>query len=191
MGKVVYLLNLSLDGFIEGADGTFGWGAPSEEVHLFHNELASTMGAFVYGRRMYETMAVWQTLDSDPSTPPFMAAFARTWRSKPKYVFSKTLASVGEGCTLLRGDVAAEITRLKGEISGDLSVSGAGLGTSLAHLDLIDEYRLVLCPVLVGAGKSYFPALPSIARLRLLETRAFGSGAVYLRYELDRSGTKS
>jgi dihydrofolate reductase len=112
-----------------------------------------------------------------------MAEFGRIWREKPKVVFSTTLETVGENCRLVRGDVAAEVMALKQKPGGDLGVCGAGLASTLAQLDLIDEYRLVLPPVLLGSGKSYFPKLDRVTPLRLLENRTFDSGMVYLRYQ--------
>lgn len=185
MRDVIYLMNLSLDGFVEGPDGGFTWSRPDEEVHRFHNTIADEMGAFLYGRRLYETMRVWQTYAEGPAAadfPDYVREFGRIWRSKPKIVFSTTLESVGENCRLVRGDVAAEVARLKEQPGGALGVGGPGLARTLARLDLLDEYRLVLFPVTVGSGKSYFPALDHEVRLRLLETRTFGCGAVYLRY---------
>jgi dihydrofolate reductase len=183
MRNVVYLMNLSLDGFVEGPDGSFGWSRPDEEVHRFHNQQASDLSAFLYGRRMYETMAGWQTADEDPSAPDYVVEFARIWKDKPKIVFSTTLATAGANCRLVRGDIAAELASLKEQPGGDLGVSGPGLASTLARLGMIDEYRLVVFPILVGSGKPYFPVLDRAVRLRLLETRTFRSGAVYLRYQ--------
>jgi dihydrofolate reductase len=183
MRKVIYLMNLSLDGFVEGPDGTFGWSRPDEEVHRFHNELAGQMAAFLYGRRMYEMMTFWQTADQDSSMPDYIAEFARIWKSKPKIVFSTTLETVGENCRLVRGDIAAEVESLKRQPGGHLGVAGPGLARTFARLGLVDEYHLVISPVMVGGGKRYFPALDQPVPLRLLETRTFGCGAVYLRYE--------
>jgi dihydrofolate reductase len=182
MRNMVYLMNTSLDGFVEGPDGKFGWSRPDEEVHRFHNQAARELGAFLYGRRMYETMAGWQTMDGDPSLPDYALEFARIWKSKPKVVFSTTLTTVGPNCRLAQGDIGAEVARMKQQPGGDLGVSGPGLASALARLDLIDEYRLVLYPVIVGGGKPYFPRQDRDVHLRLLETRAFGCGAVYLRY---------
>ncbi|MFP2956370.1 dihydrofolate reductase family protein [Myxococcus sp. 1LA] len=128
-------------------------------------------------------MSAWQTLDTEPSASGVTAEFARSWRSKPKVVFSTTLEKVGENCLLVRGDVAAEVARLKQEHPGDLAVSGPGLASAFARLGLIDEYRRVLSPVLVGGGKPYIPQLEHLVPLRLKETRAFQSGALYLRYQ--------
>jgi dihydrofolate reductase len=182
MRKIIYLMNVSLDGFVEGPDGRFGWSRPDEEVHRFHNEIARETSAFLYGRRMYETMAVWQTLDEDHSLPDYVVEFARIWRATPKIVFSSTLGTVGGNCRLVRGDAAAELTSLKQQPGGDLAVSGPGLASTLARLGMVDEYRLVVYPVIVGGGKPYFPVLDQPVSLRLIETRAFRGGAVYLRY---------
>ncbi len=181
--SVIYLMNASLDGYVEGPDGKFGWTRPDEEVHRFHNQMAREMSAFLYGRRMYQTMAVWQTMDKDPSLPDYAREFARIWQQKPKIVFSTTLQEVGQNCRLVRGDIAAEMARLKRQPGGDLGVGGPGLASSLARLGLIDEYRLVAYPILIGGGKPYFPAMSRSVSLRLLETRTFGCGAVYLRYQ--------
>jgi dihydrofolate reductase len=183
MRKVIYMMSVSLDGFIEGPDGKFAWSFPDEEIHRFYNQETREMGAFLYGRRMYETMAGWEDLDQDPSLADYGREFSRIWKSKPKVVFSTTLPRVGENCRLVRGDVAAEVSALKKEASGDLGVGGPGLAQSLARLGLIDEYRLVVFPVMVGGGKPFFPRLDQELKLTLVETRTFGGGSVYLRYE--------
>ncbi len=183
MRKLVYLMNVSLDGFVEGPDGKFAWSFPDEEVHRFHNQAARQQGAFLYGRRMYETMAGWQTAEDNPKLPDFAREFAQVWKATPKIVFSTTLKTVGENCRLVRGDIAAALAHLKEQPGGDLGVSGPGLASAFARLGLIDEYRLVVYPVMVGAGKSYFPALDREVPLRLLETRTFRCGAAYFRYQ--------
>jgi dihydrofolate reductase len=131
---------------------------------------------------MYETMAAWQTLDSDPSLPDYVVEYARIWRGRAKIVFSSTLKTVGENCRLIAGNTEAEVKSLKQQPGGDLAVSGPGLASSLARAGLVDEYRLVIFPVIVGDGKSYFPVLDQELGLRLEETRTFQCGAVYLRY---------
>jgi len=183
MSSVIYLMNTSLDGFVEGPDGKFGWTTPDEEVFRFHLEVARKMGAFVYGRRMYETMAVWETMDQDRSLPDYYREFASNWKSKPKIVFSTTLKDVGPNCRLFRGDVSAETSKLKRDIRGDIGVCGPGLASAFARLGLIDEYWQVVSPVLLGGGKSYFPKHDEQINLRLLETRTFPRGEVYLRYQ--------
>ncbi|HEY9593056.1 MAG TPA: dihydrofolate reductase family protein, partial [Spirochaetia bacterium] len=131
------------------------------------------------GRRMYETMIGWETMGEDGSLPDYILEFARIWKEKPKVVVSRTLASAKAGCRLGR-DVGEEIARLKNV--GDIGVGGPGIAAAVAELGLLDEYRMVLSPVIVGGGKTYFPALRLAVPLSLVETRRFASGAVYLRY---------
>jgi dihydrofolate reductase len=113
-----------------------------------------------------------------------MLEFAQVWKSKPKIVCSTTLEAVGENCRLVRSDIAHEVEALKRQSGGDLGVSGPGLASSIARLGLIDEYRLVVYPVFVGGGKPYFPPMVGPISLRLLESRTFRRGAVYLRYQV-------
>jgi dihydrofolate reductase len=187
MRKIISLMNVSLDGFVEGPDGSFGWTRPDEEVHRFHNEIARGMGGFLYGRRMYETMAVWQTIGTDAAStdyPAYYVDFARNWREKPKIVFSTTLKTVGPNCRLVREGAAEEAARLKGEAGDDLGVGGPGLASTFARHGLIDEYRLVAFPVILGGGKPFFPALDRPVQLELIETFTFRCKAIYLRYSV-------
>jgi dihydrofolate reductase len=185
MRKIIYLMNVSLDGFVEGPDGKFGWSMPDEEVHRFHNEIARGMGGFLYGRRMYETMAGWQTIGKDAAAadyPDYALEFAGIWREKPKVVFSTTLEKVGPNCRLVRAGAAEEAARMKGQAGGDLGVSGPSLASTLIQHGLVDEIRLIVFPVLVGGGKSYFPVLGHPVLLDLVETLTFRCKATYLRY---------
>jgi dihydrofolate reductase len=180
---VVYSMGVSLDGYIVDADGRFDWAAPDEEVHRFANEEARGTGAQLYGRRLYEVMRAWETIDehSDVSEPEI--EFAALWKQTPKYVFSNTLERVGDEYTLVRGDIAEAVKRLKEQHDGDLAVGGAGLAASFMRLGLIDEYRLLVNPVIVGGGTPFFPEGLDRIDLRLVETRTFASGVVHLRYE--------
>jgi dihydrofolate reductase len=183
MPSVIYSMGgVSADGYIVGPDGKFDWTAPDEELHRFHNERVGALGGHLLGRRLYETMLYWETVDEDPATPDFAREFASIWRALPKVVFSRTLDSVeGANTTLARGDLATELTALWESVQGDVEVGGAGLAAEAARLDLIDEYRLFVHPVAVGGGTPFFPRDHRVD-MELVETRTFMSRVVYLRY---------
>jgi dihydrofolate reductase len=182
MRKLIYSMNPSLDGYIADADGSIDWGAPDEELHQFHNDQTRELGAHLLGRRLYETMVYWETADQDPAAGPIVRDFAAVWQALPKVVFSTTLTSVEGNTRLATGDLAAEITALKEQPGQDIAIGGAGLAAGAAQLGLIDEYRLFLAPILLGAGTPYFPPLQARVPLELIETRTFASRVVYLRY---------
>jgi dihydrofolate reductase len=182
MRMVIYSMSVSLDGFIAGPDGDIGWTAPDEELFRFHVQQTREIGAHLCGRGLYEAMLPWETPEtwwSDPDAPEF----ARIWKAIPKVVFSTTLREVQGNARLASDDVAGEVAKLKaapGE--GVIGVGGAGLAATLIKLDLIDEYRLFVKPVVLGAGTPYFPELDRGIELELVETRTFGSPVAYLRY---------
>jgi dihydrofolate reductase len=182
MRKLIYSMTVSLDGFIAGPGGNIDWTAPDEELHQFHNDQVRELGAHLLGRRLYETMVYWETADQDPALPAVMLDFARIWQPLPKIVFSSTLEHVEGNATLASRDVADEVTRLQEEPGGDLAVGGAGLAAELIERNLIDDYRLFVSPVILGAGIPYFPASEQRIGLELLETRTFSGGVVYLHY---------
>jgi dihydrofolate reductase len=183
MRKVIYAMSVSLDGFIEAADGDLSWSYPDEELHRHFNEREARIGTYLYGRRLYENMtAFWPTADENPDAPPQEIEYARIWKRKPKVVFSKTLTQVGWNSRLVNGNIAEVVNELKSQPGDDLSVGGAGLAASFMSLGLIDEYELYLHPVVLGSGKPMFPPVEDRINLKLVETRAFGSGVVLLRY---------
>jgi len=182
MRKVIYSMGVSLDGFIAGPGGEIDWSAPDEELHRFHNQQTRELGVHVSGRRLYEVMAYWETAEENPSATEYELEFARIWKALPKIVFSKTLDKVEGNARLARDGVAEEVARLKEQSGKDVAVGGAGLASTLIKLDLVDEYRLFVSPVLVGGGTPYFPALQERLDLELVETRTFGSRVVYVRY---------
>ena len=182
MRRLIYSLGVSLDGYIAGPDGRFDWAAPDEQLHRFHNEQEAELGANLCGRRMYETLKPWDEVDERSAPGEHLLEFARIWRTKPKFVFSKTLDEVGPNATLVRGDAVEEVRRLKEEPGGPLAVGGAGLAATLVRAGLVDEYGLFVNPVVVGGGTPFFPPLDSKLELELLETRTFSSRVVYLRY---------
>jgi dihydrofolate reductase len=182
MRQVIYSMGVSLDGFTADRDGQVDWAAPDEELMRFHIEQTREIGAHACGRGLYENMLVWETAEQRWSDP-LALEFARVWTAIPKVVFSTTLASVRGNARLAEGDIAHEIAKLKAGPGGRVvSVGGAGLASTLAGLDLIDEYRLFVSPVLLGGGTPFFPPSRKRMALELIETRTFGSRVVYARY---------
>ena len=183
MGKVTYLMNVSLDGFIETPDHGLDWTIVDDELHTWFNDQSREADAFIYGRRLYEVMAAyWPTAESDPSATGPMIEFARIWTPKPKAVFSSTLKSVDWNSRLVNGDVGQELARLRREFDGDLDVGGPTLASAFIERGLVDEYRLVIHPVIRGAGTPFFPPVARPIRLRLIDSRTFDSGVLYLGY---------
>ena len=184
MRKLIYSMMVSLDGYIQTSNRKIDWVIIDEELHSFANEQAREEGVFLYGRRLYEVMVdYWPTADANPSAPGYVVEFARIWRDKPKIVFSATLDHVEWNSRLVRDNIADEVSRLKAQPGNDLSVGGAALASAMIGLGLVDEFRPIVQPVVLGGGTPFFPPLDSPINLRLLETRKFGSGVVYLRYQ--------
>ena len=183
MGKLIYTMNVSLDGFVETPEHGLDWTKIDDELHAWFNDELRTIDASLYGRRLYEVMsAYWPTAESDPAATDVTIDFARIWNAKPKIVFSSSLASVDYNSRLVTGDVADELARLRREFDGDLEVGGPGLASGFIRRGLVDEYRLVVHPVILGAGTPFFPPLESPLPLRLIETKQFASGVTYLGY---------
>jgi dihydrofolate reductase len=182
MRTVIYSMSVSLDGYIAGPDGDISWTAPDQELFSFHVQRTREIDAELMGRGLYEDMLVWEAPEV-PWSDPEAQEFARIWQAIPKVVFSTTLREVRGNARLASDDVAGEVARLK-EAPGEgvVSVGGAGLASTLIKLDLIDEYRLFVNPVVLGGGTPYFPPLDRAIPLELLETRTFGSRVTYLRY---------
>jgi dihydrofolate reductase len=183
MRKLIYSMGVSLDGFIAGPGGEIDWSAPDEELHRFHNEQAREVGVQLYGRRLYEAMQPWDRwAEERPSAPEQELEFARIWKQIPKVVFSRTLEAVEGDATLVSDGAVEEVARLKRQDGKELAVGGASLAATFVEAGLVDEYRLFVNPVIIGAGTPFFPALTNRIDLDLLETRAFGSRVVYMRY---------
>jgi dihydrofolate reductase len=187
MRPVTYSMGTSLDGYIVGPDGRFDWTAPDEEVFRFWIDEIRGVGSHLMGRRLYETMLYWETADQEQSLDAAELEWAALWKPLPKVVFSTTLSAVKGNARLATGDLAREIGRLRAEPGeGEIAIGGATLAAQAAALDLIDEYRAMVYPVLVGGGVPYFPRDERRADLELLETRTFRSSVVYLRYRVAR-----
>src|SRR2546423_10256633 len=184
MRKIILMMSVSLDGFIEGPNREIDWHLVDDELHRHFNEQLAAMGAVLEGRVTHELMAgFWPTADADPSSTGPMVEFARIWRDMPKLVFSRTLERADWNTTVVRELVPEEIMELKAQPGGDLVVGGADLAAAFIRHDLIDEYRLYVHPVGIGQGKPLFQPSDTRINLRLAETRTFGNGAVLLRYQ--------
>jgi dihydrofolate reductase len=177
------MMSVSLDGFMEGPAGDLSWHMVDEEIHDHFNQLLGAASVFLSGRVLHEGMAeFWPTADADPECPRPMVEFARIWREMPKIVYSRTLERADWNATVVREVVAEEVEALKAQPGGDMFVGGADLAASFMRLDLIDEFRLNLVPVVLGRGRPLFPALDAKVDLRLVESHAWGNGVVSLRY---------
>jgi dihydrofolate reductase len=178
---LIFSMSVSVDGFIADRDGDFRWTAPSDELFRFHLEQVGRLGGYLLGRRLYETMLVWET---DPSLRDSEArsAFADVWSAIPKIVFSRTLDSVQGNARLAEGSVADEVTAALDATDEDVSIGGAGLAAAAIELGLVDELRMFRYPIAVGGGTAYLPPVTEAVPLDLIETRTFGSRVIYERY---------
>ena len=174
-------MSVSVDGFIADREGAFDWGAPSDELFRFHLAEVRGLGAYLLGRRLYETMLVWET---DPSLRDSedRSAFADVWCALPKVVFSRTLDSVHGNARLAEGSVAEEVAAALDATDRDVSIGGAGLAAAAIELGLVDELHMFRYPVVVGGGTPFLPPVTQDIPLDLIETRPFGSRVIYERY---------
>jgi dihydrofolate reductase len=183
MGRLIYTLNVSLDGFIETPDHSLDWGVNDDELLTWFKDRARGLAASLYGRRLYEVMsAYWPTAHADPAATETMREFQRLWLGIPKIVFSSTLTSVDWNSRLVRGDVGDELALLRDEFDGDFEVGGPTLASAFIRRGLVDRYELVVHPVILGSGTPYLPPLDAPIRLRLTDTRTFASGVTYWGY---------
>jgi dihydrofolate reductase len=188
VSKIIYAMSISLDGFIEDANGDISWSYPDEERHKHFNEQEALIDIHLYGRRLYETMAsYWPTIDENINATKLEREYANIWKGMPKVVFSKTLKKVDWNSRLISENIAEEVNKLKEQSDKTMSVSGAGIAASFTKLGLIDEYWQYVNPVVLGNGKSMFQQLQSKVDLKLIETRVFRSGVVLLRYAYSNS----
>jgi dihydrofolate reductase len=187
MGRLIYLLNVSLDGFVESSDHGLEWATVDNELHAWFNEQTRNTDAMLYGRGLYETMSShWPFAADDPDISPVELEFAREWNATPRFVFSHTLQHVEWNSRLVQGPVDVALAAIREEHPGELAVAGATLAAEFIRLDLVDEYRMVVHPAVLGSGTPYFPELDKPLDLQLIDTRRFESGAVYLGYERRR-----
>jgi len=181
MSKLIYITNMSLDGYIEDETGSFDW-LNADQVHDFITDLVRPMGTHLYGRRLYETMAYWTA--PVESYPPEQRDFAQVWQKAEKIIFSRTLTDATAGNTRVERDFDVEaIRKLKRELAHDILIGGAELARVALEAELVDECHLFIYPVTVGGGKPAFGGASRL-NLELLETRRFDTGVVHVRYRI-------
>jgi dihydrofolate reductase len=178
---LIYSMSVSVDGFIADRDGDFAWTPPSEDLFRFHLALVSELGSYLLGRRLYETMLVWET-DRSLRDTESRAAFADVWCALPKVVFSRTLDSVQGNARLAEGSLAEEVAAALAGTDKDVSIGGARLAAAAVELGLVDELRIFRHPIVIGGGTPFLPPVTEHVPLDLIETRAFDSRVVYERY---------
>ena len=190
MAKLIYSMLMSLDGYIEDERGQFGWAVPDdEEVHAYINALASPVGTYLYGRRMYETMVYWETAHTVPDQPDFVLDWARQWQAAEKIVYSRTLATARSARTRIEREFEpAAVRRLKSRAAQDITVNGPELAAQALRAGLVNEFHLIVYPVIVGGGKRFFPDGVRLD-LELLDERRFGNGVVTLQYVVHSQST--
>ncbi len=182
MGRLIYSAITSLDGYVEDAQGHFGWGEPDEEVLSFLNDLERPVGTYLYGRRMYETMRYWETAPVDDSVPAATRDWARIWQAADKVVYSRTLEAPSDARARVERDFDPDaVRRLKATVSRDLTVGGADLAGQAIRAGLVDELQVFVVPVVLGGGKGWLPKDVRLD-LELQGSSPFTSGVVFLRY---------
>ena len=183
MAKLIYAALTSLDGYVADENGKFDWDQPDEEVHAFVNDLERSAGTYLYGRRMYEVMVAWETVNV-ADQPPFIRDYAELWRATDKVVYSRTLDTVSSARTRVEHDFdPGVIARMKGSARKDLMIGGPDLAAQAFKAGLVDECHLFIAPVLVGGGKRALPDKVHL-KLDLLDERRFTNGTVHVRYRV-------
>jgi dihydrofolate reductase len=184
MGRLIYSMIVSLDGYVSDPEGQFDLAGADEEMHTFVDEVFGSVGTYLYGRRMYETMVYWETADVEPDQPQFVVDYARGWQAADKIVYSSTLADVSSARTRLERTFDVDAARsLKAEAERDLTIAGPELASHAIRAGLVDEIALIVAPVVVGGGTPFFPD-DVHADLELIDQRTFGNGVVFVRYSV-------
>ncbi len=182
MAKLIYSSICSLDGYIADEHGNFDWAAPDDEVHAFINDLERPVGTYLFGRRMYDVMVWWETMDTDPSQSEIARDFAEIWRAADKIVYSSSLKSVSSAKTRIERTFDPDaIRQLKTQADRDISVGGPDLAAQAIRAGLVDEFQFFLSPIVIGGGNSSLPRNVHFD-LELLNERRFGNGTVFLHY---------
>jgi dihydrofolate reductase len=184
MAKLIYSAITSLDGYVEDEDGRFGWAKPDEEVHAFVNEFERPIGTYLYGRRLYETMVWWETIDTGPAQDAVVRDFAELWRAADKIVYSRTLKTVSTARTRVEHEFDPDAIRaLKRTAAADITIGGSELAGQALAAGLVDGLRLLLNPIIVGGGKAAFPD-HVWTELELIGERRFQGGVVHVAYRV-------
>ncbi len=181
MTVLIFSMTVSADGYVADRDGGIGWSSPTDELFLFHHEQVRGLGAYLCGRRLYETMLPWET-DPALSASEAGAAFAETWSALPKVVFSRTLDSVQGNARLAQTTLAEEVAEALAATDRDVSIGGAGLAGAAIELGLVDEFRIFRAAAVIGGGTPFFPPVTDNIELELIDTRTFGTRVIYERY---------
>lgn len=186
MRDIVYSFQVSLDGYIEDASGSIAFASPDAELHQYFNDYETEFDTHVYGRRLYEMMQYWETADQT-DTDPIIVAYAKTWQALEKIVFSETMTAVKGNARLATRPLAEELAALKQSLGKKIAIGGATLAAEAVRLDLIDQYHVVIYPVLLGGGKRMFPLFEQSLSLRLVDQQTFASSCIALTYERIRT----
>jgi dihydrofolate reductase len=182
MAKLIYSSIASLDGYIADEDGIFDWAEPDEEVHTFGNDLERPIGTYLYGRRMYEVMVAWETMDTGDDQPAFIRDYTEIWKAADKIVYSSTLETVSSSRTRIERAFDPEaVLQMKASADRDLTIGGPGIAAHAIRAGLVDELHLFVVPIVVGGGTRFFPDGARL-ELELLDERRFGGGMVHLHY---------
>ncbi len=182
MAKLIYAFITSLDGYVADDAGNFDWAMPDEEVHSFVNDRERPIGTYLYGRKLYELMAVWETPEVLPAPTAAMQEYARIWQTAEKIVYSRTLSTVSTAKTRVEKELdPAKLRDLKARSERDLGIGGPTLAAEAIRAGLVDEYQMFITPMIVGGGNAFLPGDVRQA-VTLIEERRFQNGMVYLRY---------
>ena len=180
--SLIYLMNTSVDGYVEDEHGRFDFSGPDEEVNAYINQLTSSVGTYLYGRRMYESMVYWETAHTVPNLPQFLRDWTRQWLAAEKIVYSRTLAGPRSVRTRIEREFEPDVVRrLKDDAGHNITVNGPGLAAHALRAGVVDELQMFVCPAVVGGGKPFFPQGVRL-NLKLIDEHRFRNGVVFLRY---------
>jgi len=180
--SLIYSMLMSVDGYVEDEHGRFDFAQPDEEVNVFINQITSSVGTYLYGRRIYESMVYWETAHTVPDLPQFLRDWTRQWLAAEKIVYSRTLTEPRSARTRIEREFDPDaVRRLKATAGHNITVNGPGLAAHALRAGLVDELQMYVCPAIVGGGKPFFPDGVRL-NLELLDERHFRNGVVFLRY---------